>query len=393
MKHLATWMFVAGALAACGKKSDKSGAGSGSATVGGLTVSVKNLKEPDQALIKLAKDAVAGCKYDDEGYYQYDCPAMKPWNDHRWEENDALTLVTILEDPSPGMKYLASNMYEHAEWFSEKKELQERILAVAAALPKDMKGGTANKLGRTIGFFKVAKTGEFDKIKAIVDKPETNEALRVGIVNWLLAGNPDSAPAYDLTYAAATKGATPELKRAALIGLSGAYNGHASADDMCKVWLDALGTMDDADAQAMLGAHLTKGDLQVNNQNKAFPYNWAMISSDTNKCPAATVDEALKQIAALVKDGKAKSSWWTSALRGPSKAKNSTPEQKAQAIEITKAYADNTTYGGYERGGAIELLAEIDPPSGKTYADKYADDKDASIKSAVERARKTLDKK
>jgi hypothetical protein len=117
-----------------------------------------------------------------------------------------------------------------------------------------------------------------------------------------------------------------------------------------------------------------------------------LVKTATDTVAAATnVDAALKYVATRVGDGKAPGSWWTGGLRGPSKSKNATPEQKQAAIDIAKAYADNTKYGGYQRGEAVELLAEIDPPTGKTYADKYADDKD--LKDAAARAHKKLEKK
>ncbi|MCW5808394.1 MAG: hypothetical protein KIT31_38950 [Deltaproteobacteria bacterium] len=347
-------------------------------------------KDPavDAALVAAAKKVAAECKWIEDQAYFESCDARTAWEGQRLEARHAATLLSLLEEKTPQMMHLASHAFYREDWYREDKALQERIFAVAEALPADLKGGTANKIGRTIGFFKLDKTGLTDRAKALAEKADANEALRIGLANWLLAGNQESEPLYELTRDLATKGATPGIQVAALVALSAAYNHHAT-DEMCKLWLEALPRLDDRPA-AMIASHLTKGDLQVNNQNDAFPYNWAMISSDDNKCSAETVDSALKLIEKRVDDGTATDYWWTSALKGPHVSKNATPAHKKKAIEIAKKYSANAKYGGYQRGQAIDLLVDLDPPTAKALADKYKDDKDASLKSAAERVTKRL---
>ncbi len=394
------WIAVAALAAACGK--DKSTASpapaSASASASGISAAKPAPAAPtpapsapaavtggvDATVMAAAKKVAAECTWEDDGYFESSCPAKQAWDAIDFKADHAATLVAILEDKTTGMQQLASEaMYRQTEWFAEDKALEERILAVAGALPADAKGGTANKLGRVIGFCNLAKTGLFDKAKALVERADANEALRVGIVNWMLAGNQDSEPAYALTRDQATKGATPAIKVAALVALSAAYKTHAT-DEMCALWLDALPKLDDGPG-AMIAAHLTNGDLQVNNQNEAFPYNWAMISSDDDTCPPATVDAALAAIDKRVAAGTAKDAWWVSALAGPSKSKNATPAQKAKAVEIAKKYVDNARYGGYQRGNALEALVELDAKAAKAIADKHIKDPDDSLQRAAGR--------
>jgi hypothetical protein len=329
----------------------------------------------------------ADCKWNEAGYFE-SCDARTAFETQKLERRHAMSLVALLEEKTPQMMSIAAQAMYREDWYREDKALQERIFTVAEKLPADLKGGVANKLGRTIGFFKLGKTGLLDRAKALALKGEAHEALRVGLANWLLAGNQDSESVYELTRDLATKGATPGIQIAALVALSAAYNHHAT-DEMCKLWIDALPKLDDKQA-SMIASHLTKGDLQVNNQNEAFPYNWAMISSDTNKCPAETVDAALDLIEKRVDEGTAKDYGWTTSLKGPHASKNATPEQKKKAIEIAKKYADNTRYGGYQRGQAIDLLVELDPATARTLAETYKADKDTSLKSATERVQKKL---
>ena len=343
----------------------------------------------DAKIVAAAKKVTTDCKWNEEGYYPYDCPAKQAWDQQHFDKDAAPTLVSLLADKSPGVQWLAASSLYHDAWLVGNKDLQDKVLAAAAALPKDLKGGTANMLGRTIGFADVPKTGLFDKVKSIVENPNANEALRVGIVNWLLAGNQDSEPVYALTRDQAQNGASPAIKIAALVALSAAYNKHDTAE-MCKLWLDALPSLEDKQA-AIIAAHLTNGDLQVNNQNDAFPYNWAMISSDNNKCAPEVVDAAIKDIAKRIADGKAEDYWWTTAIKGLGRSKNATDAQKQQAVALAKQYAENAKLPSYQRGEAIEVLVDIDPATAKSLADKYAADKD--LKDAAGRVQKKLAEK
>jgi hypothetical protein len=398
----ASWIIALSAsLAGCNKDKDKAkpadtpapAAEPPKAAAAATAPTPAKAESVDSKLVDAAKKVATDCKWNDDGYYDSNCQARQDYARLNMDKGSGPALVQILEGKTPGMQYLASDvLYSHAEWLADDKALQERVIAVAATLPKDGKGGTANKLGRVIGFFHLDTTGLFDKAKAIVDNADAPEPLRVGIVNWILAGNPESEPAYTLVRDAATKG-SPAVKIAALVGLSGAYNKHAT-DEMCKLWIDALPTLPD-EPGSLVAAHLTNGDLQVFNENEAFPYNWAMISSDDNKCPPAMVDAALKHIDKQVAANKAGglTSWWGSALKGPSKSKNATDAQKKLSVEIAKKYVDNAKYGGYQRGSVLENLVDMDPAAAKSLADKYANDKDGSLKSAAERAHKKLDKK
>jgi len=395
----ASWIIALSAsLAGCNKDKDKAKpaetpAAEPAKAAAATAPTPAKTETADTKVVDAAKKVAADCKWNDDGYYDSNCAARQAFAQLNMDKSSGAALVSILEDKSPGMQYLAADvLYSHAEWLADDKALQERVLAVAATLPKDGKGGTANKLGRAIGFFHLDKTGLFDKAKAIVDTADAPEPLRVGIVNWLLAGNPESEPAYQLVRDQATKG-TPAIKIAALVGLSGAYNKHAT-DEMCKLWIDALPTLPD-EPGSLVAAHLTNGDLQVFNENEAFPYNWAMISSDDNKCPPAMVDAALKLVDKQVTANKAGglTSWWGAALKGPAKSKNATDAQKKLAVEIAKKYVDNAKYGGYQRGNVLESLVDMDAAVAKSLADKYANDKDSSLKSAAERTHKKLDKK
>jgi hypothetical protein len=308
-----------------------------------------------------------------------------------FKPEQAVALVQVLEDKNPGVQTLAADKLMESkvtEYLAENKELQQRVLAVAKATPKDAKGPTANRLGRIIGFFNLEKTGLFDQAKAIADDANANENLRVGIANWMLAGNQESDAAYKFTLAAAQQTAVPGIRRAALVALSAGYKKHAA--EVCALWQQVLPTFDtegDGQAAALIAAHLTNGDLQVSNQNSAFPYNWAMISSDENLCPPAAVDAGLsetdKRLAAGVSP-----MWWTTPLRGPARSKNATPEQKKKAVEIATKLVDNTKASGYQRGEALEIIAALDPEAAKALITKYAADKD--MKDSIERTQKKL---
>jgi hypothetical protein len=394
-------LLAASLTAACGKKDQAAPApsptpspeASGASGASGANAAPAPAPAPaagavDPAVLAAAKKVAAECTWNEDGYYESSCPARQAWDERSFEQKDAASLVAVLADSTKGLTGLAAQALYQETWLADDKALQEKVFAVAAALPKDSKGGAANKLGRIIGFFDYGKTGLFDKAKAIEDNAEAPEALRIGIANWILAGNPESGPAYDLTRDAAKSGATPGLKTAGLVALSAAYEKHAT-DEMCALWLDALPSQDDK-AGAIIASHLTNGDLQVMNMNEAFPYNWAMIHSDENKCPPATVDAALALIEKRIKDGSAKDSWWVSSLEGPAKSTNATPAQKQKAIELAKKYADNAKLGGYERGQAMEALIAMDAPTAKALATKYAADKDDSLKSAADRVQKKL---
>jgi hypothetical protein len=382
-KHL----FIALTLLAACKKHEATPAPTatpepGKATEPGATPAAA--AAPD-GVMAAAKKAADGCPLQEGYYFSYDCEAKKDWIAIRFEAKHAASLVAVLEQPNAGIQNLASDaMMSNAGWFSGDKALQERIFAFANKLPKTAVGGTANKLGRVIGFFDYGKTGLFDKAKAIVDNAEANENLRVGITNWILPGNQKSDPAYQLTLAQAKQTASPKLRNAALVALSAGYAAHA--DEICPLWIEALEKLDDR-VGAMVASHLTIGDLQVNNQNEAFPYNWAMISSDENRCPEATVDSALDLIDKRIAGG-AKDSWWVSALRGPAKAKNATPGQKQKAAAIALKLVNDSKRSAYERGNALEMVAANDPANGKVLAEKLVADKD--MKSAAERVLKTL---
>jgi len=409
MNRLSWCVVLAASLVgtACNKSKSKDAgkegsAGSGSAaSTAGSTDKAAPAGAIDDELIAAAAKAGKGCKLEPAGYFNYDCPENTAFVELVTKKTSGLmmtdpkfapTYLKLLEDKNVGVQQMAANkMYENTDWYATDKAAQERILTVAGAVPKDA-AILANKLGRLIGFFKLDKTGLFDKVKALADNANTPEALRTGIVNWLLAGNPTSEPAYAVVRDAA-KSDSKAIKTAALVGLSAAYPTHAT-DEMCKLWVDAMPTLDEAPA-SLVAAHLTNGDLQVFNENEAFPYNWAMVHSDTNKCPAEAVTAALDFVDKQVTAGNAKgiATWWLAALKGPIKSKNGSDADKAKAAAIAKKYADTTTYGGYQRGEAIEVLVDADPAAAKEYADKYASDADASLKSAAERVKGKLAKK
>ncbi|MEO8698457.1 MAG: hypothetical protein ABI867_00405 [Kofleriaceae bacterium] len=381
-------IFALLVLAAC-KKHDAKTETAGSAAEPAKTTEPAPAGTPAapaaDGVMAAAKKAAAGCELQEGYYFKYDCEGKKDWSAFRFEAKHAASLVAVLEEPNAGLQNMASNqMMSNADWFANDKAMQERILAIATKIPKDAKGGTGNQLGRAIGFFNLEKTGLFDKAKAIVENPEANEGLRIGIVNWVLPGNQKNDAAYQLTLAQAKQTAEPKLRTAALVALSAGYAAHAA--DICPIWLDSLEKLDDRPG-AMIASHLTIGDLQVNNQHEAFPYNWAMISSDDNRCPDATVDAALdiidKRMTAGVQD-----SWWVTALKGPAKAKNATAGHKQKATAIATKYFNNSKNSAYQRGNALEVIAALDPVAGKALATKVADDKD--LKDAAARVLKRL---
>jgi hypothetical protein len=368
--------------------------GTGGASGAGESKPAGAAVSADPAVLDAAKQAAA-CELKDGFYFSYECPQLKAWQEldffMNFKPEQAVALVQVLEDKNPGIQSLAANKLAEmkvTEYLAENKELQQRIIAVAKATPKDAKGGTANRLGRVIGFFKLDKTGLFDQVKAIADDANANENLRVGLVNWVLAGNQDSDAAYQLTLAAAKQTQVPGMRRAALVALSAGYKKHAA--EVCAVWQEALPTFDtegDGQGAALVAAHLTNGDLQVSNQNEAFPYNWAMISSDENLCPPEAVDVGLsetdKRLAAGISP-----MWWTSPLKGPARSKNATPEQKAKAVATATKLVDNTKAFASYRGEALEIIASLDPEAAKALITKYAADKD--MKDSIERAQKKL---
>jgi hypothetical protein len=387
-----------------GCKKNKAGEGAGSAAVtteakggtagGGEAKPAGAAVAADPAVLDAAKQA-ATCELQEGYYYNYECPQLKAWQSldffMSFKPEQAVALVQVLEDKNVGVQTLAADKLTESkvtDYLAENKELQQRVIAVAKAMPKDAKGPTANRLGRIIGFFKLEKTGHFDQVKAIVDDASANENLRVGLANWVLAGNQESEAAYKLTLAAAQQTAAPNIRRAALVALSAGYKNHAA--EVCALWQQALPTIDtegDGDGAAMIAAHLTNADLQVNNQNRAFPYNWAMIHSDENLCPPEAVEAGLAETERRLAAG-VSPMWWVSPLKGPAKSKNATPEQKQRAAAIaTKLVDDPKVYAGY-RGEALEVIAAIDPEAAKALATKYAADKD--MKDSVARVQKKL---
>ena len=390
--------------AACKKKKDGEAGGSaavtteskagetkpagGEAKAGGAAVAA------DPAVLDAAKQA-ATCELQEGYYYNYDCPQMKAWQSldffMNFKPEQAVALVQVVEDKNAGLQNLAADKLTESkvtDFLAENKELQQRVIAVAKAMPKDAKGPTANRLGRIIGFFKLEKTGMFDQVKAIAEDPNANENLRVGLANWVLAGNQDSDAAYKFTLAAAKQTENPNIRRAALVALSAGYKTHAA--EVCALWQQALPTLDpegDASGAALVAAHLTNGDLQVSNQNSAFPYNWAMISSDDNLCPPEAVEAGLAETEKRLGAG-VSPMWWTTPLKGPARSKNATPEQKQRAAAIATKLLENPKTSGYHRGEALEIIADLDPAAAKALVTKYAADKD--MKDAVERVQKKL---
>ena len=141
----------------------------------------------------------------------------------------------------------------------------------------------------------------------------------------------------------------------ALVALSAAYN-ERSTDEMCALWLAALPSLDDQTG-ALIAAHLTNGDLQVANQHHYNPYNWQLIFSDVDKCPAGTVDAALTLIARRVAAHTARDYWWVVALEGPARSTNATPAQRRKAAAIARRYVADPSYNDWTRDRAREALA------------------------------------
>jgi hypothetical protein len=393
--RIAVVALTAAALFGCDKKDGPAPATSGSAATQASAIAtaasagIIGLDAPgnDPTIVAAVKKAI-GCKWMDEGYFESSCPDRKDFNELKNPEKQLPTLISLVEDTRPGVRFLGAELLYRLTGFAKDKPLAERLVAAAEKLPADDKGSTANKIGRSVGFVDVTATGLFDRIKALLTKADAPEKLRLGIANWLLPGNQDSEPAYTLTLEQAKSGATPRIKGAALVALSAAYL-KRPVDDMCKLWVDNLGDADEKVA-ALLAGHVTNGDLQVENMDVgSFPFNWQMVHSDENKCPPAAADAALKEFDKRAKGAGFKESLWMSVFRGVGKSKNATPEQKKQALALAKAFVENTKASAYQRGLALESIALLDPPGAKAYIQKFETDKD--LKDNAGRTLKNLD--
>ena len=268
------------------------------------------------------------------------------------------TFLVYLTDQKPGKRWLGAEGLKNAGGkYRTETEPAKRVLAAVEA-EKD--AGVAKSLGAVMGLIDADKAGLVDEVLAQA-KGHPLEAMRAAYFSRTRFSN-------DKVYAAAFEAAktdqSPTVRHAAFAAFwTGTPPG--KKEDVCDLWLDRI-----------------KNDPTEREQ----AYASYLLLFNINQGCKQHYDETLTLIESRARSGKAQETQWGSSLGYLLKQKDLSPAHKARAIAVAKAIVENTANEGFARKYALEAIIEHDA-AGMAYAEKFANDGNTFVKSAVAKAK------
>ena len=366
MKRLALYLCCVVVLAACDKKDDAKPTKPAADKPAAAAPKPTGINDPgnDPKIVALAKKAM-GCKWV-SGSFDSECADAKAWQ----TETDALdtkgdaTLVAFFEDSDEKVRSLVLKRFTDWNKPFEDKALAERLVSVAE---KSKAANEMYPLGNVISHMKVAETGLFPRIKALVTSPSVDPAMRAAILMYLLQTNPESEEVVGLTRES-IKDKESRVNRNALEGFS--MSGTDKPNEVrCDVFLE----------------NIDHEDNDLAGESVEF------LTQPRFGCKAR-FDAVLKSLDARVKAKNVTVATFVNALTSVCGDKAGTPAQMKTANGLAHKLADDKTVSSSVRARAIEASVKCDPKGAKAYLGKFKKDADPEVKATVTRMTATKKK-
>lgn len=300
----------------------------------------------DAKVVALAKAALA-CPTSGSSFFQYDCPAYKAWNEAKLLSGPVdETLVRMLEDKTPRVRYLAANALQDSKaTYRSDKVLAARVIAVADA---ETDTEAASSIGALVGKIDVEKTGLLEPITKIAKKHSITK-MRRAVVEGILWTNNRSRPTYDFMLTMtndADKDVRLEAVRAFWIG------GSLSKTETCKMYESHL-----SDSEASISAK--SAELLGMSKNCSANYD-ALISA---------VERA------STGPGK-KESGFVTGIQKMCEDTESKPAQRTKGLALGKAFASAKDNQVFVRKYGLRAVMACDPKGGKGFVSGFLKDKE-----------------
>ncbi len=316
----------------------------GGQDAGGGAVGIE-AKDNDAAVVTLAKAALACPTGSGSELFQYECPAYKKWQEGKELTSAAPTLVSMLEDPSPRVRLLATSGLSNSDAYREDKTLATRVVAAAES---ERDTTVAGSVGERVARIKVGKTGLFDRVAAI-GKTHPVTAMRRAIASSLLFANSDSKQVFDYTVAMA-KDTDPDVRGAAVSAFW--VGGSFSRSDTCKVWASHL---DDSKASIAGSAASSLGGYRG-----CGPQFDALINATQKGVTGVAREE----------------SGFARGLGSACESGEATAPQRAKALALAKTLTSDRASHVFVRTGGLNAVAKCDPTGGKGFIAGFTKDKE-----------------
>jgi hypothetical protein len=364
MNRLALSLSCVALLAACDKKDDtKPAAPAATDKPAAAAPKATGLNDPanDPKIVALAKKAL-GCKWV-SGSFESECADAKAWE----AESDAFadnkgdgTLVAFTEDSDEKVRSLVLKRFTDWNKAFADKALAERLVAVAE---KTKASNEMYPLGNIISHMKVAETGLFPRIKALVTSTSGDPALRGAIIMYLLQTNPESEEVIGLTRET-VKDKESRVNRNALEAFS--MSGTDKPNEArCDFFLENIDHPDN-DLAGESAEYLTQPRFGCK----------------------ARFGAVLTSLEARVKAKKVTVATFVNALISMCGDKAGTPAQMKTANGLAHKLAEDKTVASSVRASAIEASVKCDPKGAKAYLGKFKKDADAEVQTTIGRLQK-----
>lgn len=360
MNRLALYVSCVALLAGCDEKDDPKPAAAPVAKDKPAAPPPTGINDPgnDPKIVELAKKALA-CKWEN-GSFDSQCAEYKAWQDEKdafAEHKGDATIVAFFEDSDEKVRSLAvKKFFDWSGDFSD-KALAERLVTVAE---KAKAFNEMYPLGNVLGHTKVAETGIFPRIQALVTTTTNPPALRGTIISYLFRTNPESEEVFNLTREM-IKDASKEVNGKALDAFATGGT-DKTKESRCDVFLENL---DNADAD--LAAAATE-----------------LLSMPGSGC-MDRYDALFKSLEARVKAKTVTTPTFINGLRIMCQDKAGTAAQMKTANGLARKLVEDKTAESSVRTYAIETAANCDPKGAKAYLGKFKKDKDPEMQSTVAR--------
>lgn len=168
----------------------------------------------DPKLVKAA-NAVLDCKWDTSAAFTLPtkrCRPLDTWQRSTSHVTSHPTLVNLLEDPNPIVRYLgAIALDEHNKLFANDDALVARVVA---ALSAETTRDIANPLARSLRHVDLAKTGQLPATQKLIEAHSV-DSVRATLADGHLISYP-SEPTFKFITKQATSNSSAHVRRAAL---------------------------------------------------------------------------------------------------------------------------------------------------------------------------------